>query len=109
MRAPQSISAVVASLRHVACPSAEEDGPERDETEFVAGSSGSGCGTWSKMSRPKDLRDIVEENRRAGVQDALRDSAGGEDPQLVVMRSRLEQQSELIMMMKQVTHRRTLQ
>lgn len=45
---------------------------------------------------------MVEENRRAEVQAALRDSGGGEDPQLLVMRSRLDQQSELIMMMKQV-------
>jgi len=45
---------------------------------------------------------MVARSRRAEIQDALKDGADGEDPQLVVMRSRLEQQSELIMMMKQV-------
>lgn len=56
------------------------------------------------MSRPpKELRDMVARSRRAEIQDALKVGADGEDPQLVVMRSRLEQQSELIMMMKQVS------
>eukprot|EP00911_Craspedida_sp_UC1_P000477 UC1_evm1s360 len=52
------------------------------------------------MPSPVELRSAVAESRRDAVQNALAASSG-EDSQTAVMRSRLEQQSELILMMKQ--------